>query len=256
MRLTNRASGSRPAPLPCPALTVSAVRPPLPYPGPDGDTGGPRFTVKQRRSIQGQWPFPGETVEGRSVPRTVAFLNKKGGVGKTSTVHHLAGTLARRGLRVLVVDADPQARLTQGLLGPDVAEALDPRETIAAVFDDDPRRSPRPGPADRVPRAVPAGRLGAAAERLQRAAAVGLRPAPVRAPRRPGRRRRRVRPGPDRLPAAHPALGVVGAGRRGRGRRPAPGRGLRGPGAEGDPPGRSPGSRPRPTPARAASATW
>ena len=70
------------------------------------------------------------------MPRTVAFLNRKGGVGKTSTVHHLAGTLARRGLRCLVVDADPQASLTQGLLGPDVAEVLDPRETIAALFDE------------------------------------------------------------------------------------------------------------------------
>jgi chromosome partitioning protein len=82
------------------------------------------------------------------VPRIVAFLNRKGGVGKTSTVHHLAGTLARRGLRVLVVDADPQASLTQGLLGPDVAEDLDPRATIAALFDDsgmvDPRALVRP----------------------------------------------------------------------------------------------------------------
>ncbi|MGZ3415457.1 MAG: ParA family protein [Isosphaeraceae bacterium] len=70
------------------------------------------------------------------MPRTVAFLNQKGGVGKTSTVHHLGGTLASRGLKVLVVDADPQASLTQGLLGPDVAEDLDPRETLAAIFDD------------------------------------------------------------------------------------------------------------------------
>jgi chromosome partitioning protein len=73
----------------------------------------------------------------------VAFLNRKGGVGKTSTVHHLAGTLARRGLRILVVDADPQASLTQGLLGPDVAEALDPRETIAALFDESGLVTPR-----------------------------------------------------------------------------------------------------------------
>ena len=51
--------------------------------------------------------------------QTVAFLNKKGGVGKTSTCHHLSGALARKGLRVLLVDADPQASLTQGLLGPE-----------------------------------------------------------------------------------------------------------------------------------------
>jgi chromosome partitioning protein len=68
--------------------------------------------------------------------RTIAFLNKKGGVGKTSTCHHLAGTLGRRGLRILLVDADPQASLTQGLLGPEVARQLKPRETIAGLFDD------------------------------------------------------------------------------------------------------------------------
>ena len=77
------------------------------------------------------------------MPRTVAFLNRKGGVGKTSTVHHLGGTLARGGLRVLAVDADPQASLTQGLLGPEVAEDLDPAGTIAAIFDESGVASPR-----------------------------------------------------------------------------------------------------------------
>lgn len=67
---------------------------------------------------------------------TIAFLNRKGGVGKSSCVHHLGGSLAKRGLRVLLVDADPQASLSQGLLGPEQTEALDPRETIAAIFDE------------------------------------------------------------------------------------------------------------------------
>lgn len=77
------------------------------------------------------------------MPRTVAFLNRKGGVGKTSTVHHLGGTLARGGLRTLLVDADPQSSLSQGLMGPDVAEDLDPRETIASILDDAGGLSPR-----------------------------------------------------------------------------------------------------------------
>src|SRR5215469_11478764 len=68
--------------------------------------------------------------------RTVAFLNKKGGVGKTSACHHLSGALGQKGLRVLLVDADPQASLTQGLLGPEVARGIAPRETIAALFDE------------------------------------------------------------------------------------------------------------------------
>jgi chromosome partitioning protein len=68
--------------------------------------------------------------------KTVAFLNKKGGVGKTSTCHHLSGALGQKGQRVLLIDADPQASLTQGLLGPDVARALPSHQTIAALFDD------------------------------------------------------------------------------------------------------------------------
>jgi chromosome partitioning protein len=67
---------------------------------------------------------------------TVAFLNKKGGVGKTSACHHLSGALGQKGLRILLVDADPQASLTQGLLGPETARAIAPRETIASLFDE------------------------------------------------------------------------------------------------------------------------
>ena len=38
----------------------------------------------------------------------VAFLNQKGGVGKTTLALHLAGAWARQGRRVTVIDADPQ----------------------------------------------------------------------------------------------------------------------------------------------------
>ena len=65
---------------------------------------------------------------------TIALLNQKGGVGKTSTCHHLAGTLSLIGRRVLLVDADPQASLTQGFLGPMATRQLDPAATIAGIL--------------------------------------------------------------------------------------------------------------------------
>lgn len=73
----------------------------------------------------------------------IAVVNLKGGVGKTSTCFHLGGLLASRKKRVLLVDNDPQASLTQGFWGPSQLRSLDATRSIHEVYANAP-------PANRV----------------------------------------------------------------------------------------------------------
>lgn len=74
---------------------------------------------------------------------SIALCNQKGGVGKSTTTFHLARAADRAGLRVLVVDMDPQGNLTSSLTPeplsddtPGVADALSAHttETLESVL--------------------------------------------------------------------------------------------------------------------------
>jgi chromosome partitioning protein len=56
--------------------------------------------------------------------RTIALSNNKGGSGKTTTTVNLASAFAERGLRVLVVDLDPQGSATEWLGGCEASTGL------------------------------------------------------------------------------------------------------------------------------------
>lgn len=64
--------------------------------------------------------------------RVVSFFNHAGGAGKTSAARDIGYVVAEEGYRVLLIDTDPQANLTDWLgAGEDVRE----EETLLAVVD-------------------------------------------------------------------------------------------------------------------------
>ena len=60
--------------------------------------------------------------------RTIALMNQKGGVGKTTTTVNLGAALAEAGRRVCLIDLDPQAHLT-------INYGVDPAPDTVGLYD-------------------------------------------------------------------------------------------------------------------------
>ncbi|WP_324650172.1 ParA family protein [Georgenia sp. H159] len=85
--------------------------------------------ARRRIELEGkQFPRPAET-------RVLTVANQKGGVGKTTTTVNLAAALATGGLRVLVIDNDPQGNASTAL---GIAHQAGTPSTYDVLIDDVP----------------------------------------------------------------------------------------------------------------------
>lgn len=66
--------------------------------------------------------------------KVITFFNNKGGVGKTTTVYHVAWMLSEMGIKSIAIDLDPQSNLTSMFLSDDRLEAIYESEEPCTVL--------------------------------------------------------------------------------------------------------------------------
>ena len=95
-------------------MSVPASSPPIPPAPPGPRAGSRRLRLADDRALNGA--------------RILALANQKGGVAKTTSTLNLGVALSQRGLRVLLIDLDPQSNLT-------MSQGIDPERVERSMFD-------------------------------------------------------------------------------------------------------------------------
>jgi len=67
--------------------------------------------------------------------KTIIFFNNKGGVGKTTTVYHVAWMLSELNIKTIAIDLDPQSNLTSMFLTPQRLEEIYEENLPITVLD-------------------------------------------------------------------------------------------------------------------------
>jgi cellulose biosynthesis protein BcsQ len=67
--------------------------------------------------------------------KSIIFFNNKGGVGKTTTVYHVAWMLSELGIKTIAIDLDPQSNLTSMFLTPERLEEVYENNLPITVLD-------------------------------------------------------------------------------------------------------------------------
>ncbi len=67
--------------------------------------------------------------------RIITFFNNKGGVGKTTTVYHVAWMLSELGIKTITIDLDPQSNLTSMFLTEERLEEVYENSSSITVLD-------------------------------------------------------------------------------------------------------------------------